>query len=254
MDGGLDSESLVNLPSSSQSTTPHADPLTWKIIYEFAMTDLSLPNAEIRLQAHLGNRFIDADWQPALRAVMDAEGDSHAAVIAIKPLEQAAMRRLGLKIQISLRPKELPQLKLAEEELIKSIKDLKARNRIFDTLPTLNEVLDPPEEVEIREIEVFSSGEKGEQEIVDAVHHEMAVARGEVIEIDSDEEDSPDPCITRVQAMALCEELAGVVSEYGEGDDIFELSKQLCRFRGHLRRQEFANAKQTTLDAYIGKG
>jgi len=161
----LDSESLVNLPSSSQSTTPHADPLTWKIIYEFAMTDLSLPNAEIRLQAHLGNRFIDADWQPALRAVMDAEGDSHAAVIAIKPLEQAAMRRLGLKIQISLRPKELPQLKLAEEELIESIKDLKARNRIFDTLPTLNEVLDPPEEVEIREIEVFSSGEKGEQEI-----------------------------------------------------------------------------------------
>ncbi|KAF9242276.1 hypothetical protein BU15DRAFT_11879, partial [Melanogaster broomeanus] len=71
---------------------------------------LSLPNAEIRLQAHLGNRFIDADWRPALRAVMDAEGDSDAAVIAIKPPEQAAMRRLGLTIRISLHPKELPQL------------------------------------------------------------------------------------------------------------------------------------------------
>ncbi|KAF9232255.1 hypothetical protein BU15DRAFT_27495, partial [Melanogaster broomeanus] len=56
------------------------------------------PNTEIRLQAHLGNHFIDVDWRPALRAVMDAEGDSEAAVIAIKPLEQAAMRRLGLSL------------------------------------------------------------------------------------------------------------------------------------------------------------
>jgi len=53
--------------------SPHADPLAGKIIYEFAATDLLLPNAEIRLQAHLGNRFIDVDWRPALRAVMDAE-------------------------------------------------------------------------------------------------------------------------------------------------------------------------------------
>ena len=70
MDDGLDSESLVNLPSSSQSTTPHADPLTWKIIYEFATTDLSLLNAEIHLQAHLSNHFVDVDWQPALQAVI----------------------------------------------------------------------------------------------------------------------------------------------------------------------------------------
>ena len=110
---------------------------------------------------------------------MDAEGNSEAAVIAIKPLEQAAMHRLGLKIHISLCPKELPQLKLAEDKLVQSIKDLKVRNHIFDTLLTLDEVLDLPEEVEIHEIEIFSIGEKDEEEIVDAVHHEMAVARGE---------------------------------------------------------------------------
>ena len=66
MNGRLDSESLVNLPSSSQSTTLHTNPLAWKIIYEFATTDLSLRNAEICLQAHLGNHFVDADWRPAL--------------------------------------------------------------------------------------------------------------------------------------------------------------------------------------------
>ncbi|KAF9228902.1 hypothetical protein BS17DRAFT_772696, partial [Gyrodon lividus] len=46
----------------------------------------------------------------------------------------------------------------------------------------------------------------------------MAVARGKVIEIDSDEEDNLEPCITRVQAMALCEQLAGAVLEYGEAE------------------------------------
>ncbi|KAF9220059.1 DDE-domain-containing protein, partial [Gyrodon lividus] len=134
------------LPSSSQSTSSHTDPLAWKIIYEFAMTDLSLPNAEIYLQAHLGNRFIDADCQPALWAVMDAEGDPQAAVLAIKPLEQAAMHRPGLKIHISLLPKDLPQLKSVGDELAQSINELEAQNCIFDTLPTLDEVLDPPEE------------------------------------------------------------------------------------------------------------
>lgn len=55
-------------------------------------------------------------------------------------------------------------------------------------------------------MDIFLNGEKGEDKIVDAVHHEMAVARGEAIEIDSDEEDDrPEPHITRVQAMALCE-------------------------------------------------
>ena len=57
---------------------------------------------------------------------MDAEGDHQTAVMAIKLLEQAAICRAGLKIRISRRPKELPQLKLAEDELIECIKELKA--------------------------------------------------------------------------------------------------------------------------------
>ena len=252
VDDRLDSRSLVKLPSLSQSTTPHADPLAWKIIYKFATTDLSLPNAKIRLQAHLGNRFVDVDWWPALWAIMDAEGDHQAAVMAIKPLEQAAMCWVGLKIRISRCLKELPQLKLAKDELIECIKELKARNHIFNTPLTLDEVLDPFKEIEICEMGIFSNGEKGEDEIVDAVCHEMAAARSKVIEIDSDDEDSPDPCITRVQTMALCEQLAGAMLEYGEAEDIFEFSRQLCCFCACLQWQEFADAKQRTLDRYIG--
>ena len=110
-------------------------------------------------------------------------------------------------------------------------------------------VVDPPEEVEICEMEMFSGSEKGEEEIIDVVHHKMAAAKGE---IDSDEEDDLlESCITRVQAMLLCEQLAGAVLEYGEAEDIFEFSKQLCRFHAHLRQQEFNKVKQTTLDRYM---
>ncbi|KIK76167.1 hypothetical protein PAXRUDRAFT_18399 [Paxillus rubicundulus Ve08.2h10] len=133
--GGLDPKSLVDLPSSLQSMTPHADPLAWKIIHEFATTDLSLPNAKIHLQAHLSGHFIDADWKPALQAVMNAKGDHQAALIAIKPLEEMAMCQPELKIQISLYPKNLPQLESVQDELVQSIKDLKAQNHIFNTLP-----------------------------------------------------------------------------------------------------------------------
>ncbi|KAF8133202.1 hypothetical protein EV363DRAFT_1075307, partial [Boletus edulis] len=61
---------------------------------------LSLPNAEIRLQAHLGNRYIDSDWQPALKAVMDAEGSTEVALKAIHDIENEAKRRPGIVIRI----------------------------------------------------------------------------------------------------------------------------------------------------------
>ncbi|KAF8431208.1 hypothetical protein L210DRAFT_934668 [Boletus edulis BED1] len=120
--------------------------------------------------------------------------------------------RPGLKIQISLHPKDLPQFKSAEDELLRSVDALKSRNRILNTPPTLDELLNPPKEMEIREVELFLTGEKGEGGIVNAVQHEMAVARGEVIKIDLDEDKDPvEQCVTRVEgrleAMQLCEEL-----------------------------------------------
>ncbi|KIK73282.1 hypothetical protein PAXRUDRAFT_604742 [Paxillus rubicundulus Ve08.2h10] len=161
------------------------------------------------------------------------------------------LKQPGLKIQISHRPKELPQLKSTENELMQSIDVLKSRNRIFDTPPTLDELLDPPEEAEIREMDLFTIGEKGEKEIVEMVEHEMAVARGEVIEINSDsDEDLVGPCITRIQMMTLCEQLERAVLEYGEGEDL-ALSRQLCCFRAHLRGQEFTSMKQMTLDKHF---
>jgi hypothetical protein len=59
---------------------------------------MSLPDAEKNLQTHLGERYTDSDWRPALKAVMDAEGDVEMALNAIDALMHAASRRTGLKI------------------------------------------------------------------------------------------------------------------------------------------------------------
>ncbi|KAF9218623.1 hypothetical protein BS17DRAFT_720099 [Gyrodon lividus] len=53
---------------------------------------MNLPDAEARLVAHLGHCYVDTDWQPALRAVMDAEGDVSIAMKAVEPLAEAATR------------------------------------------------------------------------------------------------------------------------------------------------------------------
>ncbi|KIK77588.1 hypothetical protein PAXRUDRAFT_777200 [Paxillus rubicundulus Ve08.2h10] len=134
---------------------------------------------------------------------------------------------------------------------MQSINVLKSHNHIFDTPPTLDELLDPPEEAEIREMDLFTIGEKGKKEIVEMVEHEMAVVRGEVIKIDLDKDkDLVGPCITRIQAMTLCEQLERAVLEYGEGENL-ALSRQLCRFHAHLQGQEFTSMKQTTLDKHF---
>jgi len=64
----------------------------------FATTDMTLPEAERDLQACLGQHYVDSDWRPALKAIMDAEGDIDVALSAIDMLSQAASCRTDLRI------------------------------------------------------------------------------------------------------------------------------------------------------------
>ncbi|KIK11436.1 hypothetical protein PISMIDRAFT_50390, partial [Pisolithus microcarpus 441] len=90
---------------------------------------MSLPNAESQLQAHLGDRFVDSDWQPALRAVMEAEGDVDKASTAVDSLRKAAVACSGLKLKI---PRVKPQQSLlVKEDLISKVELLKSCNCIF---------------------------------------------------------------------------------------------------------------------------
>jgi len=86
---------LVTTPQApaAKSTTgnPQHDLKAWEIILEFATSDMGLPQAEAKLQAHLGTRFKDGDWRAALKAVMDAENDH---LEGVKSLDKLTMEIL----------------------------------------------------------------------------------------------------------------------------------------------------------------
>jgi hypothetical protein len=73
---------------------------------------------------------------------------------------------------------------------MQSVNDLKAHNRIFGTLPTIDELLDPAEEkATMEEFPAFKGGDKA---IADEVCHEIAIAKGEVIDVDADDDNADD--------------------------------------------------------------
>jgi len=83
---------MVRIPKqlgASLSAQPAAmnDSTAWKIIEGFATTKMKLPKAENALHSHLGDKYADNEWWPALNAVMDAEEDSASALAAIKKLQ-----------------------------------------------------------------------------------------------------------------------------------------------------------------------
>jgi len=212
---------------------------------------MTLPEAEVRIKEILGTRYADTDWLPAFDAVMNAEGDSDAAAMAVEQLAQAASQRTGLKIRISMRRPPLAQLTAVENEVATSLQDLKNRNRIFGEPPSLDEFLEPAEEQEVGDSLKFEGGDKA---IVAAVKQELAERAGEVIEIESDEEEGAEPEVSRTETLELCRRLEGACLQFGNVDSSLplDLLKQLRLFRAHLRRDELLHGKQTTIDMYFG--
>ena len=86
-----------------------------------------------------------------------------------------------------------------------SITDLKNRNRIFGPIPSLEEILDPVEE---HRDSPFTF-ERGDSEIVAQVHHELAVERGETIEVESDDDgdDNGAAELTISEVTRMCQQL-----------------------------------------------
>ncbi|OJA17815.1 hypothetical protein AZE42_08390 [Rhizopogon vesiculosus] len=103
-------------------------------------------------------------------------------------------------------------LTTVENEVATSLQDLKNRNRIFGEPPSLDEFLEPAEEQGVGDSLEFEGGDKA---IVAAVKQELAERAGEVIEIESDEEEDPEPEVSRVETLALCRRLEGACLQFG---------------------------------------
>ena len=202
--------------------------------------------------AHLGKCYTDSDWRPVLKAIMDAEGDTEIALNAVDSLAKAASCWTGLKIRIPARPRPL-QLTSVETELMQSVNNLKARNRIFGELQTIDKILDPAEERDMGEFLEFEGGDKA---IADEVRREIAIANGEVINVDLDDEDYDGDdemhiSVTRKDVLDLCQRLEGACMQFGNPQTSLDLSAQLRIFRAELRREELMTATQTSLDQFF---
>ena len=141
----------------------------------------------------------------------------------------------------------MAQLRVAR--LMETFNTLKSCNRIFD-LSTLQDLVDPPEEKEVRQGPTMELN-RSDEAIMAGVRHEMAAAKGEVIEVetDDDNDDTPEPSILRAETMSMCQLLERTAKEHGDIEEVLVLSRLPHRFRAKLRRQEFFEARQTMLDS-----
>ncbi|KAJ7679950.1 hypothetical protein B0H17DRAFT_1138860 [Mycena rosella] len=207
---------------------------------------MTLSTVESVLEEFLGDRFAPGSaWRNSLgRLIECADGD--------EALEVLARIRTEIEAPVSRAPTEAtraPQLVQLETELQDQLTSLQQRKKISAAgMPSLDEFLDPPEEREIGQA-LYKQSPK-EVDIIAQVHHEEAVARGDIMEVDddsSDDEGPEEPEMSTQQIMDLCRALETQCLSKGGPTESMALAANLRQFRGHLQRDQTANARQTTL-------
>ena len=129
----------------------------------------------------------------------------------------------------------------------------KIPNGVFGELLTADEMLDPPEEREDGDSDQYDGHTDVVMAIVEEVRNEMSIEKGEIIEVQSDDEDNglQDKLLSRTSLISLCAEIQASCLQYGDPQLAFEFSENIRRYRAQLCREETMNAKQTRLDNYF---
>jgi hypothetical protein len=117
-----------------------ADPQAWSILREFAASlTMTLPVAEEKLKAHLGDQYQPSHWSRALQVVTECED---GPVKAQQLLEDLARTCLALRLTIKL-PARPPQIIWAENRLMESVAELRERNRVHGDPLSIEELVNP---------------------------------------------------------------------------------------------------------------
>ncbi|KAH8105697.1 hypothetical protein DFH11DRAFT_1731517 [Phellopilus nigrolimitatus] len=218
-----------------------------------------MPETIKKLEAYLKERYLYADWKPAFDAVFQAESDVPAAVSAIHELAHKAQQSAPPAIPdpVPLIPDKatIPQLESFEKSLMEAVDDLKKLNHIRGTAPTLEELVNPIEEMEIGESPYHFPG--GDIEIIAEARRLVAEQNGDVTATevldDDPEDDNADEVVSAREGIELCEKLEKLCIAHSEADGVaaLELQRQLRHMRGHLRRLDLESHKQVTLDSFF---
>jgi len=261
---------LFLLPQAASATPSAAvalpDVKAWEIIYEFVTSEMRLPQAKDKLGAYLGCNYKEEEWRGTFKAVMDAENDSFKALNALDKLTMPIFNMpISQLSKVSTTAPRTPttaqlqdcpaQLVSAENDLMECVKELKAQKRIIGDPLTLEDMLNPIEEMEIgKKPNIF---EGSDAQIVEKVRYEMAVEKDEILEPESDNSDNGEPeelPKTSHDVMKMCEELEVLCIRFGAVETSLDLVDQLQQFCSHLRSEMCQNMKQTTLEGFWAAG
>lgn len=219
------------------------NPVAWDLLRRFATDDaMGLPTAEELMKKALGDQYKDSEWKEAYDAVLAAENDAAAALDAIEKLAAKASKNLVIRIPARAQPS---QTEAIETDLKKVIDDLKERRRIHGEVPTIEELIEPIEEVVQDPKFTFES----DDEIIKQVEEEMNP--GEVEDCDDEDHDEPKG-VSVTEMVQLCERLQQACIAYGV-DEGLTVARQLCKFRGQLRREEHSKLKQAPIDKFFSR-
>ena len=142
------------------------------------------------------------------------------------------------------------QLEDIENELLESVTLLQECRRIIGNTPTLDDLIEPPEERVVEDSPYRF--ERGDEEIVVEVNHQLAVGRGDVIEVETDSKDgeTTKPEVSNGELMGLCSRLEGLcLSKVGEVSGALEVVRDLRRFREQLQKIQQNSLEQVTLES-----
>ncbi|KAN0141450.1 hypothetical protein V8E53_000695 [Lactarius tabidus] len=188
----------------------------WKILEDLATSQKTLPEAEDSLEKAYGSTYQDSIWRPALTAITGSE------------ITEAALDELAkFKAAENGIVKEADKhMEAVETELMDAVTELKGRQRIFGALPSLEDLVNPPGELEIGEDpELF----KSDADIIEEVRKRVGEEEG----IEDEIEECLPPQMSRLEMARLSESLRSVClgSEVEAG---YELLKVLRRFEAQI--------------------
>jgi hypothetical protein len=208
----------------------------WNILEDLATSRKTLPEAEEGLKKVYGNTYDNSIWRPALTAITGSETTEDALdeLARFKAAENNAVKEGD------------GQMEAVETELMGAVVELKARRRIFGPLPSFEDLVNPPGELEAdKNPDLFAN----DADIVEAVRKGVSEEGGDDDEI---KECSP-PQKSRPEMAKLSESLRSVCL----GADVeigYELSKMLRKFEAQIWSVELQNSTQQRLDRWLDVG
>ena len=210
----------------------------WNVLEDLATSQKTLPEAEEGLEKIYGSTYKDSVWRPALAAITGSETTEEALNELAK--FKAAESRI-VDVNEGDRQREA-----VETQLMDAVTELKARRRIFGPLPSLEDLVNPPGELEIGE---DPNRFTNDADIVEAVRKGVSEEGG----IDDEIEECSPPQMSRAEMVTLSESLwkvcLGANVEAG-----YELSKVLRKFEVQIRALDLQNSTQQKLDAWLDIG